>query len=148
MSSIVELIDAFHGGRISSEEYLSGLDRHIQFASRRLAELDKTKIVPEDLQTWQETLLPGLQAAYEGMIGAATEAKEFARTRKDETLQGVGILLASVNQIMGILLSSSGQVSAETRQILLQSSDVSNDGLELNTRPISGSAESKLSFLD
>lgn len=148
MSSIVELIDAFHGAKISSEDYLTGLDRHIQFATRRLSELDKQKIVPEDQQLWQETLLPGLQAAYEGMIGAASEAKAYAQNRKEEVLHGVGILLAGVNQVMAILLESSGQVSAETRQILNQTNDVSNDGLEIQTRNVSGSAESQISFLD
>ncbi len=148
MASIVELIDAFHGGNLSSEDYLSGLDRHIQFAQRRLSELDKQKIVPEDQALWQATLLPGLQAAYEGMIGAATEAKEYARSRKDDVLQGVGLLLTGVNQVMAILLESSGQVSADTRQILLQTHDVPNDGLDLQNRSVSGSAESKVSFLD
>ncbi|HEY9840549.1 MAG TPA: hypothetical protein V6D23_08855 [Candidatus Obscuribacterales bacterium] len=148
MSSIVELIDAFHANKISSDDYLKGLDRHIQFAARKLAEVEKQQIVAEDRPLWDSELKPGLLAIYEGLIGAATEAKEFARTRDEELLKGVGILIAGIDQVMAILDQKSGGVSASTRQALEAATAGPGDDLSLENRPTKGSAESKVSFLD
>lgn len=62
--SLVELIDAFYRQEISVADYLSCLDRQIEQATQKLAELEQLKIVPADQTLWQEELLPGLQAAY------------------------------------------------------------------------------------
>lgn len=148
MASIVELIDAFHGNKISAEDYLSGLDRHIQFATRKLTELDRQRIVPEDQKVWDEELKPGLQAAYEGMIGAATEAKEFAKNRDEEILKGVGILIAGIQHVMNLIEKGAGKVSDATLQVLEEATNLNNDGLELQTQAVKGSAESQVSFLD
>lgn len=148
MSSIIELIDGFHLNKISAQDYLAGLDKHMQFASRKLSELERQKIVPEDQQRWNEVLLPGLQAAYEGMLGAAAEAKEYAKARDEEVLKAVGVLLAGVDQVMLILEEQSGGVSASTLQVLQEVGNVHQDGVALENRPVKGSAESAVSFLD
>ncbi|MBT9546111.1 MAG: hypothetical protein IV090_12035 [Candidatus Sericytochromatia bacterium] len=146
--SLVELIDAFHKQEISAEDYLVGLDRQIHNASRKLAELDKQQIATADQALWQEELLPGLQAAYEGLIGAAEEAKLYAQNRKDEILHGVGILIVGVDQIMEFVAIRSGLASAPTQALLNQALDPQSDGLALANRPVKGSAESEVAFLD
>jgi hypothetical protein len=146
MSSIVGLIDAFHKNSIGSEEYLTGLEKHINFATRKLAEVERQRIVPEDQTLWENELKPGLQAVYEGLIGAATEAKEYARTRSEETLHGVGVLLIGIDQVMDILAQRSGSVSASTQQALQDALAGPGDGVNLSVTK--GSAESAVSFLD
>lgn len=148
MSSIVELIDAFHTQKISSDDYLKGLDRHIQFATRKLAEIEKQRIVPEDQALWNSKLKPGLQAVYEGLIGAATEAKEYARNRNEEILHGVGLLLVGVDQVMDILGQSTGTASASTLAALQDAMESPGDGVNLTRSVHKGSAESAVSFLD
>lgn len=147
MSSLVELIDAFHSQRIGEEEFLAGLDKQIQFATRKLAEVDKQRIAPEDQALWEAELKPGLQAVYEGVIGAATEAREYARSRKEETLHGVGILLVGIDQVMEILAQRSGLVSASTQQALEDALGGPGDGVSLKGVN-KGTAESAVSFLD
>lgn len=148
MASVVELIDQFHKNAISSEEYLNGLDRHIQFAQRKLTEIEKQRIVPEDQALWESELKPGLQALYEGLIGAATEAKEYAKTRSDETLHGVGILLVGIDQVMAILDQRASGVSESTRQALEEATSGPGDDVSLSGPTSKGSAESAVSFLD
>ncbi|PIQ25470.1 hypothetical protein COW36_20715 [bacterium (Candidatus Blackallbacteria) CG17_big_fil_post_rev_8_21_14_2_50_48_46] len=145
--SLVELIDAFYKEAISEQDYLSGLDQQIQNAQRKLAELDKQKIAPADQALWQEELLPGLQAAYEGVIGAASEAKVYAQERKEEVLHGVGILLASVDKIMEFLALRSGLVSESTQKLMAEALNPHSDGLSLESPVSKGSAESSISFL-
>lgn len=146
--SLVELIDAFYKQDISAQDYLAGLDRQIHNAQRKLTELDKQAIAPADQTLWQEELLPGLQAAYEGVIGAAEEAKLYAESRKDEILHGVGLLIMGVDQIMQFVAQRSGLVSAPTQALLTQALDPQSDGLALAHRPVQGSAESTVAFLD
>jgi hypothetical protein len=146
--SLVELIDAFHKQEISSQDYLAGLDRQIQMAERKLVELGKQQIAPADQALWQAELLPGLQAAYEGLIGAAHEAKVYAEQRLDETLHGVGILIAGVDQIMTFVATRTGLVTESTQALLNQALDPHSDGLDLAHRPSRGSAESEVAFLD
>lgn len=148
MASLVELIDAFSKNSLSSEEYLGGLDKHIQYATRKLAEVEKQRIVPEDQTLWDNDLKPGLQAVYEGLIGAATEAKEYARTRSEETLHGVGVLLVGIDQVMDILAQRSGSVSASTQQALQAALEGPGDDVNFSSPVSKGSAESAVSFLD
>lgn len=148
MASIVELIDAFHGTKISASDYLKGLDRHIHYAEQKLLELDRQKIVAEDQALWKETLLPGLKASFEGMIGAATEAKEYAKARDEKILHGVGILLVGIGTLMEKVEAASGKVSASTQQALQSLSEMPHDGIEITASPVKGSAESSVGFLD
>ncbi len=89
-----------------------------------------------------------MQAAYEGLIGAAEEAKLYAENRKDEILHGVGILIVGVDQIMEFVAVRSGFASAPTQALLNQALDPQSDGLALANRPVKGSAESEVAFLD
>lgn len=148
MSSLVELIDAFHSKKISASDYTSGLDRQIQYAEQKLKELERQKIVPEDQALWQNTLMPGLKAAFEGMIGAATEAKEYARTRNQDILSGVGLLLVSVSELLDKVEAASGGVSAATQQALQSLSEGPQDDLAFGQAVSKGSAESSVTFLD
>jgi len=146
MSSIVELIDAFHEKKISSDDYLKGLDRQIQYAENKLKELPRQKIVPDDQALWQEKLLPGLTAAFEGMIGAATEAKLYAKNRNPDLLSAVGLLIVGVGQLLEQVEAASGKVSAATQQAIGDGLNAPQDGVELATSK--GSADSTVTFLD
>ncbi len=146
MSSIVELIDAFHDKKISSDDYLKGLDRQIAYAENRLKELPRQKILPDDQALWQEKLLPGLNAAFEGMIGAATEAKLYAKSRDKDSLSSVGLLIVGVAQLLDEVEAASGKVSVATQQAIGDVLSAPQDDVALAT--IKGTADSAVTFLD
>lgn len=148
MSSIVELIDAFHDKKISSDDYLKGLDRQILSAENRLKELPRQKILAADQALWQEKLLPGLSAAFEGLIGAATEAKLYAKNRDKDTLSSVGLLIAGVGELLDQVEAASHHVSAATQQAIGEVLNTPQDGIALANPIAKGSADSTVTFLD
>ncbi|HEY9840982.1 MAG: hypothetical protein ACAI44_36130 [Candidatus Sericytochromatia bacterium] len=145
-ASILELLTAFQQEKIGQVELESGLEAQIQLCQRRQEELAKARIQPEDQEVWERDLRPGLDACYEGLIGAASEALEYAKSRNEALVPGIVGLLQEVERITGFLESQAGVTSAATRQLVQQGIEGQQDGLALGVSQ--GSAESQVTFLE
>lgn len=145
--SLLELVAAFETGRLSKSEFEAALERQMQFCQRRQEELSRVRVLPEDQAAWDKDLWPGLDACYEGLIGAAAEALAYAHSQNPELLVGIAGLLQEVEHISAYLAVRAGAVSAATRQILKEGLAVPADGLALDS-VAHGKAESQIAFLE
>lgn len=143
-TSILDLVTAYKHEQIHRPDFEAALEQQIQQCRRKQEELDKARIQPEDQEVWAQDLRPGLEACYEGLIGAASEALEYARSRDEALLTGIVGLLQEVERIGAYLEARSGLVSEATREQLHQSLD--SDALALGASQ--GKAESEISFLE
>lgn len=149
--SILELVAAFEIGSLGQKEFESALEQQMQSCQRRQEELQRQRVPAEDQAVWEQDLRPGLDACYEGLIGAAAEALEFARSRNQALLVGIAGLLQEVAKIGAYLEARAGLVSEGTRQLLREGLEQPADGLALGHGlggASQGSAESQVSFLE
>lgn len=146
MSSIAELIIAFQNEDIDADKCLAGLQKHVKSAEQKQVRLGKLKVPEEDQAQWDTTLKPGLDTAYEGIIGAGTEAQAFVKSGDTNLLEGIFALLNQVDHILNYIGQLSG-LSAETEQLLNEQNPL-QDGFTAGSGAVQGSAESQVSFLN
>lgn len=144
---ILELIQAFQSGQLDAPGLTEGLGRIQQFSEKKLRQLEQTQVVEADKEVWDTTLLPGLEACYEGLIGAAAEAQIYAEQRDEQILAGVYHILEQVGLALAIVESASGGVSAST-QAAIEEASSATDGISLQSSIQSGSATSEVRFLE
>ena len=145
--SILELVAAFEMGSLGQKEFESALEQQMQSCQRRQEDLQRQRVPVEDQALWEQELRPGLDACYDGLIGAAAEALEFARSRNQDLLVGIAGLLQEVDRIGAYLEARAGLVSTATRQRLREGLAAPADGLALGGAN-QGSAESQVAFLE
>lgn len=141
--SILELVAAFETGQLGQQDFETALSQQMQLCQRKQDELARQRVPAEDQALWEQELRPGLDACYEGLIGAAAEALEFARSRNQELLIGIAGLLQEVDRIGAYLAARGGLASAVTQNLLRQQ----GDDLALG-QASHGTAESSLSFIE
>ena len=98
--SLLDLINGFYQQKITSADFEAGLKFHIQRCEQQQALLNQAKILPVDQAQWDKTIKPGLDVCYEGLLGAAHESLEYAKSRNQELLPGILGLLQEVQGIM------------------------------------------------
>ncbi len=145
--TLSELVIEFQSQNLSRQEFEQGLERQIQVCQRRLDELAKARIQPEDQTQWEQELRPGLEACFAGLIGAAYEALEYAKSRNEELLPGIFGMLQEAARIAQYLELRAGNVQAATRELMQPDLDLHSDGFEI-VRNHQGRAESQVSFLE
>jgi len=146
--SIIELVNAYQQQTLSRQEVEQALEQHIRICERKSEELNKAQIQPEDQAQWEAELKPGLLACYQGLLGAAAEALEYAKSRNDELLKGIVALVQEVDRISSFLETRAGLVSESTRQVLQDGMSLHSDGLSIQSAVAHGTAESQVSFLE
>ncbi|MBF2052393.1 MAG: hypothetical protein IGS03_02885 [Candidatus Sericytochromatia bacterium] len=147
--SIIELVSAYQQHKVSRQEMEQTLEQHIRVCQRKSEELERSKILPEDQAQWESELKPGLSACYQGLIGAASEALEYAKTRNEELIPGIVALIQEVDRITQFLEMRSGLVSESTRQVMQENLSLHSDGVNIQAAAVhQGSAESTVSFLE
>lgn len=144
---ILELIQAFQSGQLDAPGFTEGLGRIQQFCEKKLRQLEQTHVGEADKALWEATLLPGLEACYEGLMGAAAEAQLYAEQRDEQILAGVHYILGQVGQALAIVESASGEASAETQAAIADMAPTT-DGISLQSSVQSGSATSEVRFLE
>lgn len=147
-TSILDWVAEFQQQKIKRSEFEQAMESQIQRFQRQQDELGKVKVLAHDQTRWEQELKPGLEACYEGLIGAASEALEYAKTRNDELVPGIVGLVQEVNKIMAYLELKAELVSPQTRQLLEQNIAQQSDGLSIQAAASQGTADSQLAFLD
>ncbi len=145
--SMLDLVNGFYQQKMTSEEFEAGLKFHIQRCEHQQALLNKAQILPADQAQWDKTIKPGLDVCYEGLMGAAHEALEFAKSRNEELLPGILGLLQEVQGIMHFVEVKLGLVSVETQAAIQASLNPDGDGYSIK-KASQGTAESQVSFLE
>lgn len=145
--SLTELVTAFQNQSLGRQEFEQSLEQQILRCQRRIDDLGKARILPEDQAQWDQELKPGLEACFAGLIGAAYEALEYAKTRNEELLAGIFGMIRDAGLIADYLEQRSGGVSAATQELMQQELDIHSDGLSFQ-RGSQGRAESQVSFLE
>lgn len=145
--SMLDLINGFYQQKINAADFEAGLKFHIQRCEKQQALLNQSKILPADQAQWEKTIKPGLDVCYEGLIGAAHEALEYAKSRNQELLPGILGLLQEVQGIMRFVEVKLGLVSAETQAAVQANLNPEGDGYSIK-KASQGTAESQVSFLE
>lgn len=145
-TGILALLSAFEQGRLDPAGCEQGLNQQIQLCTRRSEELARLRVPAEDQALWSQELRPGLEVCYEGLIGAASEALEYVKSRDESLLIGIHGLLGEVERIRAYVESRAGLASPETQKLL--ESGPAGDGLALESATGKGSAEAQVNFLD
>ncbi|MEZ0373515.1 MAG: hypothetical protein ACAI44_30780, partial [Candidatus Sericytochromatia bacterium] len=92
------------------------LDGIIALCERKIADLNRTQIIPADREEWDKFLRPALDLSYQALIGAAKLGQEYAKAPSQEIAEGIVYAFMQVDKATNFVEQRLGGVSAETRQ--------------------------------
>lgn len=145
--SIIEILDAVSKQQLPAEAASQSLKRYQQKFEKTLQALPQQKVAAADQETWVNTLFPGLEAAYAGLIGAAAEGLAYLDNQAQDSLEAAMALALQADEIMTLLSGHLGLLSLPTQQMMQQALNPQQDQLEV-AGVSTGRAESTVSFLD
>lgn len=145
--SIVETLDGFRKQEISLSDAQGLLNEHKQLAERKKQSVSRAQVPAEDKPLWEELICPGLEVAFQGLVGAAAEGLAYLLSRDQETYRVAIALAAQAVEITEVLEARMGLLSQVTQRFVLTAINPHADVVQMEGA-LTGSAESTLSFLD
>ena len=145
--SIVETLDAFRKQEISFAEAERALQEHKQQAELKRNSVSRAQVPAADQSLWEELIRPGLEVAFQGLVGAAAEGIAYLSSRDQEAYRVAIALAAQAVEITEVLEARMGLLSEMTQRFVLTAINPHSDVVQME-QVLTGSAESTLSFLD
>lgn len=145
--SIVEALDAFRKQELALSDAQQILSEHKQLAERKRNSVSRAQVPAEDKPLWDELICPGLEVAFQGLVGAAAEGLAYLRSRDHEAYRVAVALAAQAVEITEVLEARMGLLSQATQRFVLTAINPHTDVVQMEGA-LTGSAESTLSFLD
>ncbi len=145
--SIVETLDAFRKQELALSDAQRILTEHKQLAERKRNGVSRAQVPAEDKPLWDELICPGLEVAFQGLIGAAAEGLAYLLSRDHDAYRVAVALAAQAVEITEVLEARMGLLSQVTQRFVLTAMNPHADVVHMEGA-LTGSAESTLSFLD
>lgn len=145
--SIVETLDAFRKQEIAFAEAELILKEHKEQAVLKRNSVSRAQVPVADKSLWEELIRPGLEVAFQGLVGSAAEGLSYLFSRDHESYRVAIALAAQAVEITEVLEARMGLLSQVTQRFVLTAINPHSDVVEME-QVLSGSAESTLSFLD
>lgn len=145
--SIVETLDAFRKQEVAFAEAELILQEHKQQAELKRNSVSRAQVPAADQPLWEELIRPGLEVAFQGLVGSAAEGLSYLLSRDQESYRVAIALAAQAVEITEVLEARMGLLSQMTQRFILTAINPHSDVVQME-QVLSGSAESTLSFLD
>lgn len=145
--SIVEILDAFRKQEVSFADAQTGLQFHKKQAEQKRQSVSRAQVPDRDKPLWDELICPGLEVAFQGLVGAAAEGLAYLSFRDHESYRVAIALAAQAVEITEVLEARMGLLSQATQRFVLSAINPQHDVVQMENA-LSGSAESTLSFID
>jgi hypothetical protein len=145
--SIVETLDAFRKQEVSFADAELTLQEHKQQAEQKRASISRAQVPSADKPLWEELIRPGLEVAFQGLVGAAAEGIIYLSSRDQDAYRVAIALAAQAVEITEVLEARMGLLSQITQRFILTAINPHADVIQME-HVMTGSADSTLSFLD
>ena len=145
--SIVELLDAYRKQQVSASEAEQELLAHKNLALNKLKAVATAQVPEADREQWEHFVGPGLEVAFQGLVGAAAEGLVYVQSRNADAYTVAIALAAQAVEITDAVQMRLGLMSEPTQAFITRALDPHADVVSMK-QALEGTAESSLSFLD